>query len=331
MGRAAVAVVLVTSWLALFDVRPTAAVARNTTIDPRVQLVAADAVAAAPLPTELVAIQPSTGDVLAYASHGPGLAADDALVGKYPTGSTFKIITSAALIAHGLSPQSPATCPGSLTVDGGTLTTYNNLADPTVETLSDAFARSCDTAFATLGAQLLTTDYKSAAASFGLGKPLSLGRPAFAGTVANPTSSYDRATLAAYGATSVVSPLVLANVAATVDSGRLRPVRLLTHATVRGKPHQLDRRVITGLRSMMAAAVTNGTATGYGLPADTHAKTGTARFANTPSPQTTYAWLIGYRADLAFAVLVLGGTQGGPAAGPIAARFLTALPPTPAQ
>jgi cell division protein FtsI/penicillin-binding protein 2 len=66
----------------------------------------------------------------------------------------------------------------------------------------------------------------------------------------------------------------------------------------------------------------NGTATGQGLPPGTHAKTGTAELVTTPEPRTTYAWLIGYRGDIAFAVLVVGGSQGGTVAGPVAARFL---------
>jgi cell division protein FtsI/penicillin-binding protein 2 len=82
---------------------------------------------------------------------------------------------------------------------------------------------------------------------------------------------------------------------------------------------------VTGLRSMMAAVVSNGTASGQGLPPGTYAKTGTAVFEHAPPPRTVYAWLIGYRGDVAFAVLVVGGSQGGPAAGPVAARFLTEL------
>ena len=76
---------------------------------------------------------------------------------------------------------------------------------------------------------------------------------------------------------------------------------------------------------MMAAVVAGGTAAGLGLPASTFAKTGTAEFPEAPPPRTVYAWLIGYRGDIAFAVLVVGGTQGSSAAGPIAARFLSAI------
>ena len=191
LTRAVVAVLFMASWSSLFDTRVAQAADRNTTIDPRVQQAATDAVATAPLPTELVAIRASTGAVLAYVSHGPGLAANDALVGRYPPGSTFKIITSAALIAHGSSTESPAPCPASLTIDGETLSTYDGHPDPAVHTLSDAFARSCDTAFAALGAQLSTASLHTTAAHFGLGVGLHLGRPGFAGMVTRPTTGYD--------------------------------------------------------------------------------------------------------------------------------------------
>jgi cell division protein FtsI/penicillin-binding protein 2 len=76
---------------------------------------------------------------------------------------------------------------------------------------------------------------------------------------------------------------------------------------------------------MMAAVVTSGTAAGAGLPSGTFGKTGTAEFG-TANPPQTHAWFIGYRGDLAFAVIVVGGGVGGDVAAPVAARFLAATP-----
>jgi cell division protein FtsI/penicillin-binding protein 2 len=75
---------------------------------------------------------------------------------------------------------------------------------------------------------------------------------------------------------------------------------------------------------MMNAVVTSsiGTAAAAGLPAGTLGKTGTAEFGTANPPQTD-AWFIGYRGDLAFAVLVVGGGVGGTVAAPIAAKFLS--------
>src|SRR5262249_21414050 len=91
-------------------------------------------------------------------------------------------------------------------------------------------------------------------------------------------------------------------------------------------PQPLDPTVVAGLQSMTAGVVTNGTATGAGLPPDTHGKTGTAEFGTDDQLQT-HAWFIGYRGDLAFAIIVTGGGVGGTVAAPIAAKFLSATGP----
>ena len=67
-----------------------------------------------------------------------------------------------------------------------------------------------------------------------------------------------------------------------------------------------------------------GTADGAGLPPGVFGKTGTAEFGSANPPQT-HAWFIGYRGNLAFAVIVEGGGVGGQVAAPLAAKFLDAL------
>ncbi len=73
---------------------------------------------------------------------------------------------------------------------------------------------------------------------------------------------------------------------------------------------------------MMAAVVTSGTAMGAKLPAGTAGKTGTAEYGGGAKPPT-HAWFIGYRGDLAFAIIVEGGGIGGSVAAPLAATFLS--------
>ena len=66
----------------------------------------------------LVALQPSTGDVLALAN-GPGSeGTSTALAGQYPPGSTFKIASALALLREGLTPESTVRCEPTLVVDG---------------------------------------------------------------------------------------------------------------------------------------------------------------------------------------------------------------------
>jgi len=56
-----------------------------------------------------------------------------------------------------------------------------------------------------------------------------------------------------------------------------------------------------------------------GLPVEITAEFGTRQ------PPQTHAWFVGFRSDLAFAVLVEGGGFGGEVAAPLAARFLQSL------
>ena len=118
--------------------------------------------------------------------------------------------------------------------------------------------------------------------------------------------------------------LDMAVVAAAVADGTYRPPRLVGgHLTGELAGHRaaepLKDAVTGGLRAMMGDVVRYGTAAHAGLPAGTHGKTGTAEY---DSAGHAHAWFIGYRGDLAFAVFVERGGEGGRVAAPIAARFL---------
>ncbi len=264
----------------------------------------------------------STGEVLAYSSRGRDLAPGDSLEGRYPTGSTYKLVTSLALLEHGTGPDVKVDCPASVTIDGRIVTNFGGRSQ-SAATLRQAFAQSCNTAFATLGSRLSDAAFAAAASELGLGVPSRIGSRAFVGSVVRPVSGADRAVVASDGGGTLASPLALATVAATIDSGAFHPSTLVRADG--GPGRALPAATLAGLRSMMAAAVVDGTAAGQRLPTGTCAKTGTAELEGAAAPRTVFAWLVGYRRDVAFAVLVVGGAQGGPVAGPIAARFLTAI------
>ena len=69
----------------------------RTTIEPSIETAAANALATAPNEAALVAIQASTGKIVAVANNAGG---DLALEGEQPPGSTMKVITSTALISR---------------------------------------------------------------------------------------------------------------------------------------------------------------------------------------------------------------------------------------
>jgi cell division protein FtsI/penicillin-binding protein 2 len=298
----------------------------QTTIAPTVQEAAETALAGVTKPAALVAIQPSTGDVLASVSLPASQGFDNALAGSFPPGSTFKIVTSADLIEHGSSPSSPATCPPTITVGGET---FHNFEGETQASLSleQAFAESCNAAFIGLARSLPYPSFAATAAQFGIGSAVHLGITAFGGTVPMPTTDAERAATAIGQADVLVSPLAMATAAAAVASGSLHSPRLVMDAPgAATRARRLDPTVVSDLRTMMAAVVDSpeGTAAGAHLPPGTYGKTGTAEFG-TANPPQTHAWFIGYRGDLAFAVLVVGGGIGGAVAAPIAAKFLDAV------
>ena len=295
----------------------------ETTIDPGVQQAAESALAGQTLPAALVAIQASTGAVLASVNTPDSEAVNEAFDGAYPPGSTFKVVTSTDLIEHGATPSSPATCPSSITVNGEVFHNFEGETTPSLS-MEQAFAMSCNTAFIGLAGSLPDGSFTSTAAQFGLGAKIQMGLTAFGGQVPAPTSTSDAAATAIGQAQVVVSPLAMANMAASVDSGSLRLPQLVSGSPDDSVPAQaLNPSVIEDLRTMMNAVVTSsiGTAASAGLPAGTFGKTGTAEFGTATPPQTD-AWFIGYRGDLAFAVLVVGGGVGGKVAAPIAAKFL---------
>jgi hypothetical protein len=75
----------------------------------------------------VVVVRPSTGAVLAAAS-GPGDGPDRALAGRYPPGSTFKVVTSTALLQGGLDPDEVVPCPREAVVEGKEFTNVGGFA-----------------------------------------------------------------------------------------------------------------------------------------------------------------------------------------------------------
>jgi cell division protein FtsI/penicillin-binding protein 2 len=298
-----------------------------TSLDPRVQRAAESALSSLRgKHAGLIAMRASTGQVLAVVSDPADYAYDQALDGEFPPGSTFKVLTSTALIRAGLSPSSPASCPPSLTVDGEMF--HNAEGDGPIQTLDQGFTESCNTAFIGLAdSRLKASDFTAAAHLYGLQRTPELGLPAFDASVPAPTGRTALAATSIGQAEVVFSPLGMASVAASLDSGTVRAPRLVVGAADdRVAPAPLPPAVADGLRLMMSHVVQSGTAAGTGLPAGTYAKTGTAQYGQGGKLKTD-AWLMGYDGDIAFAVVVQdsGGINGGPLDGPLIARFFSAL------
>ncbi|WP_020578694.1 penicillin-binding transpeptidase domain-containing protein [Actinopolymorpha alba] len=299
----------------------------RTTIDPNVQRAAAAALEGAQTPASIVAIKPSTGDILAVANRPGGL--NRALVGKYPPGSTFKVVTAAALLEAGLRPSDVLDCPRFEWVNGYRFANQNEFVLPKGATFRDAFARSCNTAFVRARNQLDDDTLAKTATAFGIGGAWDTGASSYDGSVPVNTNVNDKAAAMIGQGRNLASPLVMASVAATVKSGRFVQPRLVPEAVDHPykAPRALAPKVVSDLRSMMRSVVTSGAGDALrDLPGRPHAKTGTAEYGAEVPPRT-HAWMIGYQetSDLAWAVQLEDGGSGGADAGPIAAAFLRKL------
>jgi cell division protein FtsI/penicillin-binding protein 2 len=298
----------------------------RTTLSLRLQNAAESALPQINRPAALVAVQPSTGQILAVANR-PALSTDDiGLDGSYPPGSTFKVVTTAALLAHGFDPRSHVTCPASITVQGKRFTNYAGESAAGASFVQD-FAMSCNDAFISLAPRLQPGDIASAAKRFGFGSHWTLPLPAYSGQAPAPGSPVERAADMIGQGKILASPLNMALVAAAVDSGDWRPPALIVQPpqAQRASPVPVASGTASELRTLMRAVVTSGTGRAANLPgAPVFGKTGTAEFGSG-NPPPTDAWFIGFRGDLALAVVVQGGGVGGVVAAPIAARFLRAV------
>lgn len=294
----------------------------RTSIDLHVQRVAESVLGTVvDHPAALVAIRPSTGEVVAITSM-PLEGFNRVLRGKYPPGSTFKVITTAALLQTGVGPETRTTCPHDVTVNGRV---FQNAEDEELGTIPFklAFAHSCNTAFVQLAEKLQPSDLTSAAELLGFNQPSTAEVSAEVPSFPELHGVIDQVSSAIGQGRVLTTPLQMASVAATVASGTRRPVtfRQVTEAPA-GVP--LPPGMASALQALMHLVVTDGTAKPARLPPGTAGKTGTAEFGHADPPQT-HAWFIGFRGDLAFAVLVEDGGFGGAVAAPLARSFLQQL------
>ena len=299
----------------LQEYRAVAAPGVRTTFDLDVQRPAEQALAgvAGGSAAALVAIDSASGEVRAVAStHANGRSP---AFTPYAPGSSFKVVTAAALLARGLRPDSPIDCPPEHRGTGNATS-----VSPGPTTLRGAFAASCNTAFLAGAEALPDQALAEQARLLGFDGPDLL--PVAADSGSFPTGGGSADATAAIGQGRVeASPLLMATVAAAVESGTWRTPLLLPSPEQEERPLPPD--VTSGLRTLLRSAVTDGTGAAADLAgAPVAGKTGTAE---TGDPSRTHAWFVGYRNGLAFSVFVERGESGGRTAAPVAARFLAAL------
>jgi hypothetical protein len=302
----------------------------KTTFSPTVEA-AAEAAVADHTDSSMVVIQPSTGDILAVANNDGGN--DFALTARVAPGSTNKIITSTALLNSGLvsSPAQAVECPKSLTIDGDVFENDSGESTPASTPFLDDFAMSCNDAFAKWYSQIGdTTLAQTAQKYYGLNEQWNIGLGE-AGPYYDIPSSASNGELAQelFGQGQLeASPLAMASVAATVDTGDFKqPIVVPGQTQASATP--LPSSTQQDLYQLMKAVVYQSDGTAYnifsGVNSTVYGKTGTADVGATQ--QKPNSWMVAFDPTLnvAVACVVLDAGYGASYAAPEEAQLLKAL------
>ncbi len=278
----------------------------------------------------IVALNPRSGAIEAFAGQAFSLL--------QPPGSVMKIITTAGAIDAGIaSTKSTYALASGVELSGFRIS--NAGGEVCGGTLAQAFAESCNSVFAPLGAKLGSAKLVAAAQRFGFNHaspipgaaqstiPLELGDELNIGSSALGQGQVQ------------ASALQMTLVAATVARrGRLLVPTLNQAVADKAKStsgvQAINKSTAKTLERFMVAVVSGGTGTASAIPGVTVAgKTGTAEL-RSPSerPEDTDAWFVAFApankpriADSAVGVLFVAAGTGGGTAAPAARGVLIAM------
>ena len=351
----------------------------DTTVRPDVQEAAWDAMSDGcdgPCKGAVVALEPATGKILAMVSapsYDPNkLASHDgavqtatwdqlrddpnaplvnrAIAETYPPGSTFKVITTAAALQSGSTPDTRLTSAPRIPLPDSTATLENYGGSacgggPTAS-LREAFARSCNTAFVELGIDTGADKLKSAAQAFGFDAPPAAIPLQVAESTVGPISDAAALAMSSIGQRDVaVTPLQNAMVAATIANDGITMTPYLVD-TLKGpdlsniattapieQRRALSPQVAATLTDLMVGAEQVTQQKGAIAGVQIASKTGTAEHGTDPRNTPPHAWYIAFAPaqapKVAVAVLVENGgdrlsATGGAVAAPIGRATIAA-------
>ena len=291
----------------------------HTTINSKVQGAAVDTLDGAADSGEIVAVQASTGRVLAVAQRqaSGSLPVAGAFDARLTPGTAFTIVSAAALLDTGLKAVTPVSCENSFTVGGQTFTSDGTGAQ---QPFSDDFADACGTAFAGLSERLTAREFYQVVREFGSGADWSsLPVPAFSGSVPSAAGDADLAAETIGQGNVRMSPLSMAMVAAAVDSGSWHTPQVI-EGSADPSGSVLNPSDVSALRGLMRGAVRSGAAQAASVPgAPVYGQVGLVRTGSG-----WMSWFVGYRGDTAFTVVEFGKTRQLSAAA-LAGTFLSAI------
>jgi peptidoglycan glycosyltransferase len=316
--------------------RPSPAV--RTSIDPDVQRAAV--VAKGDRLGGVAVVRPRTGEILALS----GIA----FSGLQPPGSTFKIITLTGVLQAGLAgPNSVYPFQTKTTVEGVDLENANG--ESCGGSLRTAFAQSCNSVFAPLGARLGPVRLVKTAEAFGFNEDLGIPGAATS-TIPQASEIGDNLAVAssAIGQGRVqATALQMALVASTIAGRGKRPQLTLERHGPTKRTQVIPAGTARQVERYMEAVVNEGTGTAAQISGiQVAGKTGTAELKTTarpdciPTPEVTCppllpddptdtdAWFSAFapagEPRVAVGVLLVQAGAGGTAAAPVAKQVLLA-------
>ncbi|MEU6762605.1 penicillin-binding transpeptidase domain-containing protein [Streptomyces sp. NPDC046853] len=271
----------------------------------------------------LVALRIDDGEILAVAN-SPASGFNRAVSGTYAPGSTWKIVTtSALLLKDAVAPGDVVDCPKYLTV--GKRFQNVEASEHRDATFRKDFTASCNTAFIGLRDKVGDQELGDVAGKyFGVGQKWNVGISSYDGSVPVPRDQTEKAASMIGQGRVQANPLIMASVTATAVSGTFHQPTLTGTAKDTTTTTPLPREVVAQLRELMRATVTEGTASALAdLPGAVGAKTGTAEVSED-APNN--GWFVAHRGNVAVACVVEKGVTGGASAGPVVRSLLRAVP-----
>ncbi|MCJ7652273.1 MAG: hypothetical protein MUO75_01070 [Actinobacteria bacterium] len=262
---------------------------------------------------------------------------DRATTGLYPPGSSFKVVTGSAALDLGVvNPASPFDCKGKLRVQGFTIYDFNRRGHGLLD-FTRALVVSCNVAFSEVGLRLGAEALVHYAELYGFNRMIPFDLPVAESHIQS-ADSMDRVALASSGigqAQDLATPLQMALVASgvanegvvmepfLVDEVRDYNGKIIKQFSPRRWTKVVDKETARTLTDIMVKVVDEGTGTRARIDGvDVAGKTGTAEVEGKEPD----AWFIGfapaYDPQVAVAVLVEQGGEGGSTAAPIARQVM---------
>jgi peptidoglycan glycosyltransferase len=263
----------------------------------------------------VVAMEPKTGKVLSYVSHSsaePGRS-DHARDASAPAASVFKLITGAALLEHGVAPDTTTCYHGGLSQLTLSEVVDNKKLDTACVSFATALGFSVNAVFGKLALRHLDPEtLQRYAGAFGFGESLPFDVETEASAINLPPGDLEFARTAAGFWHMRMSPLHAAMIASTIaNQGKMMRPQIVERVLdekgkvlLRSEPVMyrsvIERKTADRLSRMMRVTVSQGTAKKFffddkGNPflpgVEVAAKTGTL---SKERPYRGYTWWIGF-------------------------------------